>query len=66
MANLDLGVLQDAKFTYGVYSQELVGYSFLSMDAPIQHCGGVSVFYRVPPQFSIKALQKLGPNVVRL
>ena len=65
-ANLDLAPLQDTKFTYGVYTHELEGYSVVSMDAPFRHWGGVVVFYCVPLQFSVKALQQFGTNVVRL
>ena len=65
-ANLDLGVLQDKKFTYGVYTCESSGYSVVSMAAPIQHYGGVSVFYRVLLKFSVKALQQFQTNIVRL
>ena len=65
-ANLDIAVLQDTKFTYGVYTCELDGYSVFSMGAPIRHCGGVVVFYYVLSQFSIKALQQFGTNVVIL
>ena len=31
----------------------------------LSRCYGVSVFYRVPSQFSVKALQQFGTNVVR-
>ena len=64
-SNLDMVFLQDTKFTYGVYPCELAGYSVVYMDAPIRHYGGVAVFYRVPPRFSVKALQQVGTNVVR-
>ena len=65
-ANLDLAVLQDKKFTYGVYTCESDSYSVVSMGAPILHCGVVVVFYRVPSQFSVKALQQFGTNAVIL
>ena len=64
-SNLDLVVLQDTKFTYGVYTCKSDGYSVVSMGALIQHCDRVAVFYRVPSQFSVKALQHFGTNVVR-
>ena len=64
-SNLDLVVLQYTKFTYGVYSHELDGYSVVSMGTLIQSCGGVAVFHRVTPRFSVKALQQFGTNVVR-
>ena len=63
-ANLDLVVLQDTNFIYGVYTHELASYSVVSMGAPIRHCSGVAVFRRVLPRFSVKALQQFGTNVV--
>ena len=65
-ANLDLVVLQDTNFIYGLYTHDLAGYSVVSMGTPIRHCGGVVVFYCVLPRFSVKALQKFGTNVVIL
>ena len=65
-AKLDLVVLQDTKFTYGVYTCESGGYSVVSMGVPIRHCDGVVLFYRVQSQFSVKALQQFGTNVVIL
>ena len=34
-------------------------------DTVLSRCCGVSVFYRVPLRFSVKALQQFGTNVVR-
>ena len=65
-ANLDLVVLQDTKFIYGVYTHELAVYSVVSVGALIRYCGGALVFYHVLSQFSIKALQQFGTNVVVL
>ena len=64
-ANLDLVVLQDTNFIYGVYTHELASYSVVYMGAPIRHCSGVAVFRRVLPRFSVMALQQFGTNVVR-
>ena len=64
-ANLDKAVLQYTKFIYGVYTCESDGYSVVSMGVPIRHCGRVVLFYRVQSQFSVKALQQFGTNVVR-
>ena len=57
-ANLDLVVLQETNFTYCFYTCESSGYSVVSMGAPIRHCGGVAVFYRMLLRFSVKALQQ--------
>ena len=64
-ANLDLGVLQDMKFIYGVYTLEFSRYSVVSMGAPIRHYGGVAVFYRVLTRFYVKALHQFRPNIFR-
>ena len=62
--NLDLVVLKDNNFTYGVYTCESAGYSVVAMGASIQHYGGVAVFYCVTPRFSVKALQQVLPIIV--
>ena len=43
----------------------LDGYSFVTMDTPIQHRGGFLVFYRASPWFAVYAIHKFGPNIVR-
>ena len=65
-ANMDIRLLQDTQFTYGVYTCRLSGYSVVSMVVPIRHYGRVAVFYCVMPQFYVKALQHFVPNIVRL
>ena len=57
--NLDMVVLKDKKFTYGVYTRELAGYSVVSMGTLIRHCSGVTVFYRIMPWFSVKVLKQV-------
>ena len=64
-ANLDLSVLQDMKFTEGVYTHGSDGYSVVATDMPRQHRGVVAVFYQASPWFSVKTLQKFVPNSVR-
>ena len=63
--NLDMVVLKDKKFTYGVYTCKSAGYSVVSMGTLIRHCSRVTAFYRVMPRFSVKAMQQFGNNVIR-
>ena len=64
-ANKDLGIFQETKCTDGIYTRDLAGYSVVATDAPIQHHGGVAVFYRPSPLFAVEAVRQFGPNVVR-
>ena len=52
-ANMDLGIFQETKLTGGVYTCGSAGYSVIAMDAPIQHRGGVAVFYRPSPRYAV-------------
>ena len=63
-ANMDLGIFQETKRTEGIYTRELAGYSVVATFAPIQHRGGVDVFYRPSPLFAVEAVRQFGPNVV--
>ena len=63
-ANMDLGILQETKLTYGIYTRGLAGYSVVATDAPSRHHGGVAIFYRWEPHFAVEAVEKFGPNVI--
>ena len=63
-ANMDLGILQETKLTYGIYTRRLAGYSVIATDAPSRHRGGVALFYRSEPHFVVEAVEKFGPNVL--
>ena len=52
-ANMDLGILQETKLTYGIYTRGSAGYSVVAMDAPSRHCGGVAIFYLSTPHFAV-------------
>ena len=62
--NLDLGILQDKNITGGVYTRGLAGYSVVTMDTPIRHCGGVTFFYRPSTKYTVEAIQQFEPNAV--
>ena len=63
-ANMDLGILQETKLTDGIYTRGSAGYSLVATDAPSQHRGGVAIFYRSEPHFTVEAVEKFGPNVI--
>ena len=48
-ANMDLGILQEIKFTDGIYTKEPSGYCVVATDSPIRHRGGMALFYRPSP-----------------
>ena len=63
-ANMDLGIFQETKLTDGIYTRGLSGYSVVATDAPSRHRGGVAIFHRPVPNFTVEAVQKFGPNVI--
>ena len=56
-ANMDLGILQETKLTYGVYTRGSASYSVIATDAPSRHRGGVAIFYRSEPHFVVEAVE---------
>ena len=54
-ANIHMGVLQKTNLT-SIYTRESSGYRVVATEAPIMHISGVSIFYRVAENFSVKAL----------
>ena len=63
-ANMDLGILQEKKLTYGVYTRGSAGYKVIATDAPSRHHGSVALFYRLTPCFVVEAVERCGPNVM--
>ena len=63
-ANLDLGIFQGINLTGGFYVSGSAGYSVVATDAPIQHCFGVAVFYRLSLQYAMESIQQFRPNVI--
>ena len=53
-SNQGLGFLQETYLTDGVYTCGSDGCSIVAMDAPIQHCGRVAVFYRATPRYMMQ------------
>ena len=62
--NIDLGIFQENNVNDGIYTCGSAGYIVVTTDAPIQHHGGVAVFYWPALHFAVKAVQQFGPNVV--
>ena len=56
-ANMDLGIFQDTKFTDGIYTCGLAGYSVVTTDALSRHRGRVAVFHRPASHFAVEAVQ---------
>ena len=56
-ANMELGIFQETKVTYGIYTCGSAGYSVVATDAPSQHRGRVAVFYRPAPHFAVEDFQ---------
>ena len=60
---MDLGIFQETKVTYGIYTCGSAGYSVVATDAPSQHRGRVAVFYRPAPHFAVEDVQQFRPNI---
>ena len=54
-ANVDLGILQDTKITYGVYSWESVVFCVIVLGALSLHHGGVALFYKESLRFALES-----------
>ena len=63
-ANIDLGVFQETKCTYGIYTRESAGYRVVATDAPSRHRGRVALFYRPSTLFAVEAVREYGPNIL--
>ena len=61
---MDLCILQETKFTDGIYTRGSAGYNVVATNAPSRHCGSVTIFYRSKPHFAVEAVEKFGPNVI--
>ena len=63
-ANMDLGVLQETKFTDGVYTCASAGYRVVATDAPRRHRGGIALFYKEGADFAVEEVRPYGPNAM--
>ena len=61
---MDLGIFQEIKVTYIIYTRRSAGYSVVATDVPSWHRCGVAVFYWSEPHFTVDSVQHFGPNVV--
>ena len=43
--NIDLEVMQEKKLPGGINARDSAGYTVVTLYAPIQHRGGVAIFY---------------------
>ena len=63
-ANMDLGIFQETNCTDGIYTRESAGYRVVATNALSRHRGGVALFYRPSPLFSVEAVREYRPNVM--
>ena len=63
-AKMDLGIFQETKVMYGIYTRGSAGYSVVATDASSRHRGGVAVFPWPALHFAVESVQKFGPNVI--
>ena len=63
-ANMDLGIFQEKKCTYGIYTRDSAEYRVVATGALSQHHGGVALLYRPSPLFAVEAVRQYGPNVM--
>ena len=54
-ANVDLGILQDTKITYGVYAKDSVGFCVVVLGALSLHHGVVALFYNESLRFALES-----------
>ena len=56
-SNVDVGVFQETKLTGGIYTRVSSRYKVVATSELSQHRGGVALFYRDSPAFSVKAIR---------
>ena len=61
---VDVGVIQETKVTWGIYPRRGFGYSVFATDAPSRWCGGVALFWRECDGCVVEEQRKWGPNVL--
>ena len=62
---VDYGVLQDTKLTYGVYRRYSSGFWVPEMAETSAHSSDITFFYRKTEHFAIEELCLQSPNVIR-
>ena len=63
-ANVDVGVLTEAKLPPNIYARCSSGYNVIATASPNQHQGGLAIFYRNSEHWQLEAHQTFGHNVV--
>ena len=63
-SNVDEGVFHDTKLTDGIYTRGLAGYNFVVTLAPRRYCGGVTLFYRYTPTFTVEVICQFSANLI--
>ena len=61
---MDVGVFQETKVTEGMYMRLSEGCMVVLMPEPIQHQGGIVIFYRDSLVFAVKEIRQFGANFI--
>ena len=64
-ANVDLVILRETKIIDRVYSQESVGFCFVTSDTPSLHFGVMAIFYKDSLCFAVESHQHHGHKFSR-
>ena len=63
--NIDFGFFTEAKLTNGIYTRRSPeGYSVFATEAVSPHKGGIALFWRDRPNWSLESQRACGPNVI--
>ena len=63
-SNVDVGVFQETKLTYGIYTRGSSGYKVVAMLAPSRDCSDIAILYQDSPTFSVETIRQFGVNVI--
>ena len=61
---IDIRILQEAKLTMGIHTQQSSGYKVWATEAERQHWGGIAIVCRDEGEWGVEGAQSFGPNVV--
>ena len=62
--NIDIGILTETKLTAGIYTRYSSGYHVRATEASSHNKGGVALFWRDRPNWSVESERCHGPNVI--
>ena len=62
--NIDIGILTETKLTDGIYTRYSSGYHVRATEATSHSKGGVALFWRDRPNWTVESERCHGPNVL--